>query len=80
MKNIPLSDLFRNAILEKIEDEYRNYWDFLKRAAVIVDDRDLLLYWFKYNYRKLCDSNLFMHECGLDHARWLDLYINGYGH
>lgn len=63
------------ACLEDI-NIYDSYFKFIKSNMIIVDERDLYMYWPKYQYRAYRDINYDMYHFGLDHARWLDIFIN----
>ncbi len=57
-------------------DIFEKYWSFIKSKTIIIDERDLLMYWPKYKYRGHNDVNCYFYGHGLNHARWLDLYMN----
>ena len=58
---------------------FEKYWDFVRNNTIIIDERDLLLYWPKYKYRSHRDINCYFYGHGLNHAKWLDIYVNGKG-
>lgn len=59
-------------------DVLRVYWKFLRDYVVLLDWSDLSIYWSKYDQYETAIFSLYMPEnyCALNHARWLDLYLN----
>lgn len=55
---------------------FEYYWEYICKNCIIVDERDLLLYWPKYNYRKNHDINYSFYGHGLNHMKWLNIYLN----
>ena len=54
------------------------YWRFLKDYMVIANQSDLLLNWPKYHNKYSYDINIYydISRDAMDHARWLDIYLN----
>lgn len=75
--------------IKRLGSDYKNrmgeYYDLLQNYAVIVDEQDLLFYFPKYDFHR--HGAVYRYEFmtnysaggSLDHAKWLDIYLNWNG-
>ena len=57
----------------------QTYWKFLRDYLIVVDDNDILFEWLKYQYYSYSIPSYYygVRSCsGIDHIRWLDIYLN----
>ena len=71
---------FYNKYINKSSDVYSynldDYWGFLKKYTIIVDDVMLMFYWDKYEWYKYKIKNKYTRYGGLDSISWLNLVLN----
>ena len=57
----------------------QTYWKFLRDYLIVVDDNAILFEWLKYHFWAHAITSYYngIRACiGIDHARWLDIYLN----
>ena len=72
---------FYNINIAPIEPEkfLQIYWKFLRDYLIVVDDNDILFEWLKYQWLAYVIPSQYSTiriAIGIDHARWLDIYLN----